>query len=279
MLLDRIKRFVGGRQGGSELPREPRFIIAGDSHASAFEQAVGFKEDARFNRFEVFRFAKAKGDISIGNIAFDDFLDCAQLLDERDHIFSVIGGNQYAVMSTVEHPLGLEFVSDREDEEAFSKQGMLIPYRTIYGYLYDALQSSLGAQLRSLRDRTAAQITHLVSPPPKGNNEFISKYFEKRFGQLGMGEYGPARPELRLKMWRLQLSALEQLCSELEIGLLLPPSHIFDDQGFLDPYYYAKDATHANRRYGREVLKQIIEMFGKTRQIDVPVAKKIAAGT
>lgn len=262
MIFDRIRRFVGNGRATEE-ERSPRLIVAGDSHASAFEQAVNFKEDAVFNHVEVFRFEKVKGNISIGNISFENFLELSQSLDERDFVFSAIGGNQYAVISTVEHPLGLE-VLDGGEGENFSKGGMLIPSRTISNYLYDALKGTLGGQLAALRSRTSARIAHLAPPPPKGDNEFISQYFEKRFGQLGMGEYGPARPELRLKLWRLQLAALDRLCSEIGVTLIAPPGHCFDSDGFLDRYYYAKDATHANRRYGREVLKQLVAITRET---------------
>jgi len=277
--LDQIKRLIARRLALSDVALDRRIIVVGDSHVSAFEQAVSFKGNATYSQVEVYRFEKTKGDISIGNISYEDFLNLAGELDSRDHIFSAIGGNHYAVLSTVEHPLGLEVFNGPNDREPYSERAKLVPYRIISKYLYDAVKSTLGKQLRALRETSSANITHLSPPPPKADNEFISRYFEHRFAQLGMGKYGPARPELRLKMWQIQSAALERLCAELGVGFLPPPAHTVDPSGYLEPYYYAKDATHANRRYGRETLKQISEFIiaGETSPTGSTVLKKVAS--
>lgn len=260
-LLGRIRRLLSG--GSHREPRKRRILVVGDSHAAAFEHAVDFTEDgSAFKQVEVFRFAKAKGDIAIGNISFQDFLELAASLDEQDYVFSVIGGNQYAVISTIQNPIDLEFLSGPRDRDIHSDDAMVIPNRTLSSYLYEALKGTLGEQLEAIQARTSANIFHLAPPPPKEDNQFIAKNFEERFAELGIGDLGPSRPQLRLKAWKLQATAMERLCLELGIALLPPPGNTITKGGFLDPYYYAKDATHANRRYGREALKQILALVG-----------------
>jgi hypothetical protein len=276
--LGQIKRFIGRRLAKSEMASDRRIIIVGDSHVAAFDHAVAFKEDPRHSQVEVYRFEKQKGDVTIGDIAFEDFLDLAATLGNRDHIFSAIGGNQYAILSTVEHPMGLEVLTGPGDCNVTSGQASLIPNRIIADYIYEVVKAAVGNRLGAIMERSSASLTHLSPPPPKGDNEFISRYFEQQFAQLGMGKYGPARPELRLKMWQIQSAALERLCGELGIGFLLPPEHTVDSSGYLEPDYYAKDATHANRRYGRETLKQIVAFAdaAETGPVEVAVARKVA---
>jgi hypothetical protein len=154
----------------------------------------------------------------------------------------------------------MEFLSSPADRDIHSERAMLIPSRTISNYFYDALRETLGMQLEAIRSRTKAEVFHLVPPPPKEDNDFIRMNCEARFRELGIEELGPTRPSLRLKAWKLQLGALEQLCSELAIRLIGPPPVAVTKTGFLHPEFYANDATHANRRYGREALKEVLRL-------------------
>ena len=67
--LDQIKRLIARRLALSDVALDRRIIVVGDSHVSAFEQAVSFKGNATYSQVEVYLFEKTKGDISIGNIS------------------------------------------------------------------------------------------------------------------------------------------------------------------------------------------------------------------
>ena len=69
---------------------------------------------------------------------------------------------------------------------------------------------------------------------------------------------GPTPAALRLKCWQVQLDCLADLCRDQGIELLKPPQQGLTPQGYLAPRYYAKDVTHANRRYGEFVLRQML---------------------
>jgi hypothetical protein len=58
-------------------------------------------------------------------------------------------------------------------------------------------------------------------------------------------------------MWHLQVDVLLKLTVDFNIGLLLPPDSTLTPLGFLDPAFYANDATHANAAYGELVLQQL----------------------
>jgi hypothetical protein len=55
---------------------------------------------------------------------------------------------------------------------------------------------------------------------------------------------------------------LEDICQEIGVEVLGPPSGALDEDGFLLPEFYASDATHANPSYGELVVTQAEEKFG-----------------
>jgi hypothetical protein len=138
----------------------------------------------------------------------------------------------------------------------------LIPFRAIAGYIECGLRGTVGPMLKEIRDATTARILHLAPPPPKEDNAFIAAHFESRFARDGLQDRGPTTPELRLKCWKVQLQCLATLCEELNIGLLMPPAEGLTCDGYLAPHCYAKDVTHANRRYGEYVLHQMSKLTG-----------------
>ena len=64
-----------------------------------------------------------------------------------------------------------------------------------------------------------------------------------------------------MKFWKLQTRVVERLCTEMGIEIMMPPAIARDNEGFLARDYYSNDATHANHRYGEQVLRQIQNRF------------------
>lgn len=260
-LFGALRKQLGLRAHTPKSASAPRIFIVGDSHATAFERALD-SPDARsaYPTVTVYRFAKEKGDASIGNIEESKFFRLAKKLTSSDFIFSVFGGNQYAAFSTIKSACEFEFLVSRSDRDISSDANGLIPVRVIEGYLEKSLEQAVIRKLEHLRANSPAQLYHLASPPPKEDNEFIAKHFEERFQELGIEEFGPARPELRRKSWQLQQHILKQQCRRIGVRYIAPPDQVFTSGGYLNPRYFAKDVTHANRRYGRAVLKQIMQI-------------------
>jgi len=71
-------------------------------------------------------------------------------------------------------------------------------------------------------------------------------------------EFGITAPLVRYKLWKLHSKLIEDECKKLNIEFLLAPNKFIDANGFLTEEGYAKDTTHANSLYGREVISQII---------------------
>jgi hypothetical protein len=198
---------------------------------------------------------------TIGDTTLEEFLQIARSLRPTDVLISAIGGNQHAVVSTIQHPQRFDFILPGDEQRPVDNAAELIPYRSLYEYFANGIRTRDGKTLEALRAATQAQIVHLPAPPPKASNAFIKDYHDTQFKAQGISELGVSAPELRLKFWRLQNRALDELCDELDIEMLPVPPKACDPKGFLARPFYARDATHANAAYGELVVAQLEERF------------------
>jgi hypothetical protein len=246
-----------------EPEREPRIAVFGDSHTAALINAQLYpNRKEHYEHIRIARVLKEKNGKPVGDSTLEDFCESIRGYTERDLVFSAVGGNQYAVISTVQDPLEFNFLWSSKDPGPFPQNAELIPFRAVASHIDRGVRGTIGPVLKSIRESTKARVFHLAPPPPKEDNAFITKHFETRFEGEGMQNLGPTRPSLRLKCWNVQYQSLAKLCDEMGIGLVRPPKHGVTPKGFLAPRCYAKDVTHANRRYGEFVLKQMLDLAG-----------------
>lgn len=243
---------------------KPRILLFGDSHTYAVQRAIERRSAKGLAvPLTAHRLLKTKNDVVMGDTTFEEYLALAGKLDERDVAVSMIGGNQHAVFSTIQHPQKFTFLMPSDPHEA--EEAELIPYRALAQHFDAGIRGRDGQSLAALRKATQARVVHLLPPPPKRDNAHILKHHESKFAQDNIADLGVSAPELRMAFWRLQAQLLEELCAELNIEVLPPPSAALDSDGFLAPEFYASDATHANASYGELVLQQIEESFGARR--------------
>jgi hypothetical protein len=244
---------------------EPRIAVFGDSHTAALLRGSEAADRRHhYDHIRIWRLRKQKDGKIVGDADLSSFCDEIRRYRTRDFVFSAVGGNHYAVISTVQQPIDYDFLAAPSDDELTSDAARLVPFRAIAGYIDAGVRGTIGPVLREIRKSTRASVFHLAPPPPKADNDFIAKHFESRFVRDGIHELGPTRPQLRLKCWKVQLECLRNLCKELDVQLVLPPGKSVTDEGFLKPHFYAKDVTHGNRRYGEMVLKQILKITSTT---------------
>lgn len=247
---------VGDLRGRNE-QRRPRILLFGDSHSNAVQRAV----EKRSGKGEsaplcVYRLLKEKNGRSLGDTSFEDFVQIAGQLTADDVVISMIGGNQHAVFSTVQHPQPFDFFAPGEPDPA-GNSPQLVPFRALEEAFESGLRRGDGKSIDALRKATIARVVHVIPPPPKQDNAHIQQHHESLFAKEGLTSRGVSRPELRLKFWRLQTRVLEKLCGEMGVEILMPPARTVNEAGFLRPEYYAQDATHANWRYGERVLREV----------------------
>lgn len=249
--------------------RGPRILIFGDSHIDALQRAIKFEgRSEEYRNVEAYRVRKIKSGKAIGDIDLKNFCRKIRRLDEGDYVISLVGGNQYAVVSTIK----LEPPADVIDrtlrgsaDELRSFEGTtIIPRQALKSYIGSGVWNSDGPVLRRLKASTKAQIIHLIPPPPKEDNEFIRNSHETFFVSDSEGAIDPTDPSFRLKCWHIQKECLAELCEDVGVGLLNPPPNTISSDGYLARAYYGADVTHANRRYGDQALRQVIELIAAT---------------
>lgn len=237
---------------------QPKILLFGDSHAHAIQNAIENRQKRlKHIPVEAYRLLKIKNNNPFGDIDLEDFITKISDLDSRDIVISVIGGNQHAVFSTIQHPKHFDFQLNPHDDLHFNSKVEIIPARALRAYFTAGLKGRDGKTLQAFRTATTARVIHLVPPPPKEDNGHILRHHETRFVEENIAGLGVSPPSLRLKFWQLQTSILQSMCAELEIEAMLPPAGAVTDRGFLKPEYYAGDATHANAEYGELILQQI----------------------
>ncbi len=235
----------------------PQILILGDSHIDAIKRAIHFEAQSGPVTLPVqgFRMAKLKNEALIGDLAFDAFLDRIGSLAANDLVVSAIGGNQHSVFGLVQHPIGFDFEAPERPDLPLLQAHEQIPYRVLWDQFESGLRGRDGAHIERLRAHTLARIVHLAPPAPKEDADHILRRHELDFTKAGILERGVTAASVRLKLWRLQISVLQQLCTEWQVQLMPVPAASLTADGYLKPEYYAEDATHANPAYGALVLE------------------------
>lgn len=245
--------------------KKPVALLFGDSHTYAIQRAIEKRQGKGLPvSVTAYRLAKMKAGKKQGDTSLEEFVEIIRKLTPDDLVLSLIGGNQHAVFSTIQHPQRFDFF-DPEGRVGVERDVPVIPYRTLANVFEKGIRNGDGKSLAALRNATRARVVHVVPPPPKKDNAFIHRFHETHFANEGIASLGVSSPGLRLKFWNLQTSLLEKVCAELGVEVLLPPPGAIDAKGFLATDYYANDATHANFAYGELVLREIENRYLSAR--------------
>jgi hypothetical protein len=265
MMVGRKVQQVIGRSGRARRDSQ-RLVLFGDSHTYAVQRAI---ERRTANQIAVpltpYRLLKIKGDKQVGDTTFEAFLEIVRPLSTDDVAVSMIGGNQHAVFSTIQHPQAFDFLEPGH-EPSLDPGTEMIPYQALADVFERGIRGGDGKSLEALRRATSARVVHIIPPPPKADNAFIAQYHETLFAKEGITTLGVSSPSLRLKFWKLQTRMLIDLCQELGIEVMMPPAAALDENGFLLRDYYANDATHANASYGELLLREIESRYVRGKQ-------------
>ncbi len=101
-----------------ERVRAPRVAVFGDSHTAALQSAKEFpKRNHVYEHVRIYRVLKNKNGRAVGDTTLAEFCQAIRGYSESDFVFSAVGGNQYAVVSTVRSPVEYDFLTSPEDED------------------------------------------------------------------------------------------------------------------------------------------------------------------
>jgi hypothetical protein len=225
-----------------------RIFVFGDSHTRAILQAAEIAScddvsiDVHWMRTE--KDGKVQGDLD-----YEDAKAVASSLEPTDLMAISLLGTRHNLVGLLRHEQ--PFTVHGTDGAPCSDEGELIP-RAVMEDVF-AAASQKNKRIAELRNLSRAPVYHLVTPPPKGDND----YLKSRIMSKVAGEFDVSPAALRLALWQLEMQAVKRVCEGWNVLLLPAHPQAFDEHGFLKHEYYASDATHANRAYGALVLEQL----------------------
>ncbi len=193
--------------------------------------------------------------MQVGQLSFERVLEMATSLTPTDLLAVSIGGNEHNILGLVQHPIPFDMF-DKDGSTPLTEGATCIPYTTLWDFFETWLMGKTKGRFVELRRATKSRLLVLAPPPPKRDESQILRR-PGEFEKAGILEHGISPAPLRAKLWLLQVRVLRALCETLEIGFVPPPSGTVTTDGFLEPQYYADDATHANAVYGELVLRQL----------------------
>ena len=242
---------------------ERKIVIVGDSHVQAMQRALRKREekpgsaDTSSLKFFVYQFSRPKNGKLVGDGSVEDIVKIISKTTGNDIVVTTIGGNHHNVVGLVQHPVPFDFLEPDADMPRTQNGVQNIPYNTMLDFFEDRVHGKDRVRLSQIRDAARGAVYSLIPPPPKQDEAHILRRHEAAFQSWGIFENGISPAPLRSRLWRLHARVLRASCDELGVCLVPAPKQAVSADGFLQPQYYADDASHANAAYGELVLRQL----------------------
>lgn len=178
-----------------------------------------------------------------------------------DFVFLAIGGVLHTILGLVEDEVPFA-VGDAELGQVPYGDRRLIPEQMMRDF-FRTRQATRYALLDQFVKRyaAAAPVVCLAPPPPRGRIDRLDK--PGRFASIL--ERGFAPPELRRKLYGIEIDILREFCRTSGIDLIEAPDAATDAEGYLREDCHAGDPTHGNARYGALVLDQMQKHLSQVR--------------
>lgn len=208
--------------------------------------------------FDIKLLIKMKGDQEIGNIELEDAIERALLVNEYEYIVISVLGTANITFGLLEHEIPFDIHLPDIEHQVRGNDSYTIPYRLMWDLFENVFERNV--IIGKLRSAGLNNIIHISSPPPNQDNQLI-RDTTRRYAVRKNKEIEVADPVLRLKLWKLEMDVLKQLCLDNGMQFLPVPGESQTPEGYLKMEYYGRDATHANGQYGELVLRQLEKMM------------------
>lgn len=234
-----------------------RIFIFGDSHTRALSRALS-QQTIENNHFDysIHWMLTVKNEKQRGDLSIEDACEAIRNLNGNDILVISLIGTTHNIIGLVKHNQPYYIYEPGSVNQDCDPLDEVIPYNAIWDMFEK--RTSAAKKIEILKKCANVRVFHLMPPPPKRDNEFISSK-TSRYRDANVADTGISPPELRLRLWTIEYQVLDKTCREWGITLLPPPKESMDEQGFLKREYYADDATHANAEYGALTLRQLEE--------------------
>lgn len=228
-----------------------RIVVIGDSHTRALKTALADFQtnlDIRVHWLNLGKGASGK----YGDLTVPEAEVLVESLAPNDLLaIGFIGAHHNAFGLHVDPEEPFDVYTPEEPEIDVPDGIRAIPYFQMRRYFLDfhsGPHPTLG-----LASRAKSKIVGIMPPPPKGDDEFVTR----RLGSKIEGRTVNSAPRRR-RVWQVERDAVLKLFGDRSMELLLPPQETYTTDRFLAPPYWYDDVAHANSDYGKHVLDQLV---------------------
>lgn len=226
-------------------------MVFGNSHTQALKDALASGGAQLNSEFEFgIWWSYKEGAGAVADIKFSAIPKRISNLRSDDLVAVSYAGTHHNIIGLIKHPNSFEVGPTKQ----LSRGDTLIPENVLKAQFEDFIRA--GTMIPKIKAATAARVFHLAPPPPKAD-EFFIRMKMRRYRGTDIKDVELNSPLLRLRLWQIEMMVLREVCASWGVGLLLPPSAACTSEGFLHPYFYGTDATHANAEYGALILQQL----------------------
>ena len=237
------------------MPR--RIFVYGDSHTRALAVAAS-KMTAVQNldvEFSIRWAASDKPGVVRGDLNLPEALEMIAQLSDSDLVAISFLGTAHNVVGLLEHERPFWVMESNAEE---MKDGYELIPRNVMKDMFETAYMR-NKRVASIKSAVKGKLIHLMTPPPKFDDQFIKSKIKSYRGTVGAAA-SVASPQARLRLWQLDRELLLEIGQETGMTILDPPSETLDQDGFLKSEYWGNDATHANEEYGALVLQQLARL-------------------
>lgn len=225
-------------------------VLAGMSHVEAVARAASESDDelkvVNLNqRPDIYKPPRA-------DLSFRSPLD----VDPR-HLFLSIGGNYHNILGLIENPVPFSVGDGRAGATSHDEKRHFVPEALMRAH-FERHQAHRADVIASFARRFKGVPTHHLAPPPPVAD--LDGVRERPGAFRPHIHRGFAPPELRLKLYEIELWNLSRICDQHGIEVVPSPAEAFDKDGFLRADLCNQDPSHGNITYGQLVLQQVREL-------------------
>lgn len=232
-------------------------VIFGESHTACIAAAAKTRPNL-VPGLSVYRLRSRTRPNDLETVSIEEAERLIAELGLRVQVFLYMLGTYHNIIGLLRHEPEFDFLFEGGDR--ISHENAVVIPRRIVASLFEAHLAKAFGVLK-LKRASSGAVFMLGTPPPKRSNAFIMKSFEamvkKEYHGKNAVEVGINRPELRLKLWKIEQETVKAWATDLGITYLPTPAASQDDEGYLRESLYGDDATHGNTDYGKLWLEKI----------------------
>lgn len=174
---------------------------------------------------------------------------------QADLHVALIGGNEHAAMSLVNHPQRFDVVLPEAPHLPVQPGATLLPAKLALAMLEQWIEPHVRL-LAACRAAVPGRLVYIEPPPPVPSEAHIRKYPDT-FG-AAIAALGVSPAVVRYKFWRLHSLLWRAVCARLRVEFMTVPAEMCDAGGMLTEAAWNPDPTHGNALYGGAVIAKLL---------------------